>query len=129
MQTTVFPFTTRLLPELFKMQELVDHQELSDLAKTVLMATSSVVYPLHLVRPTLDALMGLLRTSESWRIRLDVLPVLQGGLHSVVEFKGRTESSSQCSSSTSSTSSQTIRSMSCWNAFVISFGTPMCVPA
>lgn len=76
--TTVFPFTMKLLPELFKMQELADNPELTQLAKSVLVAISSLIYPPHLVAPTLQTLMDLLRTSDSWRVRLDVLPVLQG---------------------------------------------------
>ena len=75
---TVYPFVGHLVPEMFRAQELLDNQELKDLARSVLAAIAGLPYPVALVRPVLSTLVNLLRTSASWRVRLDVLPVLQG---------------------------------------------------
>ena len=69
---------THLLPELFEMQEVQDHDELKTTAKTVLVGLAGLPYPEPLVEPVLRQLIGLLRDSTSWRVRLDVLPIVQG---------------------------------------------------
>jgi proteasome activator subunit 4 len=73
----MFPFVSKLLPQLFEMQELHDNQELSGTATNVLANISMLEYPQHLVKPLMKSLVDILTTSESWRTRLDVLPVLQ----------------------------------------------------
>jgi proteasome activator subunit 4 len=84
--TTVYPFVTNLLSELFQMQELLDNSELKDTAQAVLGAIASLPYPIALVRPMMSVLTNLLRTSPSWRVRLDVLPVLQGAFFTLKQI-------------------------------------------
>ena len=76
--TPAYPFVTALLPEFFRMQEILDNEELKSTAQTVLASLAGLPYPAELASATLSTLIGLLRTSSSWRVRLDVLPVLQG---------------------------------------------------
>jgi len=74
----VLPFVETLVPELFCMQEMLDNDELRETARSVLGLVASLPFPASHVRPVMTTLLGLLRTSASWRVRLDVLPVLQG---------------------------------------------------
>ncbi|KPV77183.1 uncharacterized protein RHOBADRAFT_25084 [Rhodotorula graminis WP1] len=75
--SSAFPFITKLLPEFLRMQESTDNQELSRMAGRVLLACAALQFPQHLVRPLMQQFIGLLRDSESWRVRLDVLLPLQ----------------------------------------------------
>ncbi|GAA6053733.1 hypothetical protein JCM3770_003189 [Rhodotorula araucariae] len=75
--SSAFPFITKLLPEFFRMQESTDNQELSRMAGRVLLACAALQFPQHLVRPLMRQFITLLRESESWRVRLDVLLPLQ----------------------------------------------------
>ena len=76
--SAVYPFVRQLIPELFSMQELNDNEELRSTARSVLASLAGLPYPAPLVRPIFSTFITLLRTSSSWRVRLDVLPVLQG---------------------------------------------------
>ncbi|GAA6033408.1 hypothetical protein JCM8097_006736 [Rhodosporidiobolus ruineniae] len=75
--SSAFPFITKLLPEFFRMQESTDNPELSRMAGRVLLACAALQFPLHLTKPLMRQLIGLLRDSTSWRVRLDVLLPLQ----------------------------------------------------
>jgi hypothetical protein len=76
--TTVYPFVFALLPQLFQMQEILDNNELQRMAKNVTMTIAALPFPPRTVRPFMVELINLLKSSPSWRIRLDVLSVLQG---------------------------------------------------
>ncbi|GAA6008845.1 hypothetical protein JCM10207_001745 [Rhodosporidiobolus poonsookiae] len=75
--SSAYPFITKLLPELFRMQETTDNAELSRTAARVLLASAALQFPMHLVNPLMRQFIALLRDSESWRTRLDVLLPLQ----------------------------------------------------
>ena len=74
--TPIYPFVVRLLPELMRMQDIQDNQELQRWAQVVLAAMAGLPYPGHLVSPVLDTLLSQFK-STSWRTRLAVLPLLQ----------------------------------------------------
>ncbi|KAE8212365.1 hypothetical protein CF327_g3970 [Tilletia walkeri] len=70
--------TIQFLPEIFSMLELLDNTELSTAAKRVLNQIAVYPFTADLVGPLVRKLLDVIRTnSGSWRIRLDVLPVLQ----------------------------------------------------
>lgn len=50
------------------------------MAGRVLLACAALQFPQHLVRSLMRQFIALLRKSESWRVRLDVLLPLQGAL-------------------------------------------------
>lgn len=52
-------------------------QELRSTASRVLIASACLPYPVELVQPLMEQFLTLLRTSTSWRTRLDVLLPLQ----------------------------------------------------
>lgn len=60
------------------MMEQLDNTELRNMAKNALGAIASLHFPIPTVRPMMLSLLTLLKTSESWRVKLDLLPVLQG---------------------------------------------------
>ncbi|SCV72468.1 BQ2448_4005 [Microbotryum intermedium] len=74
---TAYPFITKLLPEIFHMQEILDNDELKGTAGRVLIAAACLPYPIEMTRPLMTQFLDLLRNSPSWRIRLDVLGPLQ----------------------------------------------------
>ncbi|KAE8252683.1 hypothetical protein A4X06_0g2008 [Tilletia controversa] len=70
--------TIQILPEIFSMMELPDNTELSTAAKKVLNQIAVYPFTADLISPLVRKLLEVIRTnSGSWRIRLDVLPVLQ----------------------------------------------------
>jgi proteasome activator subunit 4 len=70
----VIPF----LPDIFAMLELHDNKELSVEARRVLTRISTYPFPVHHVSSLIHEIIALIRQSkESWRLRLDALPVLQ----------------------------------------------------
>lgn len=71
------PFIKRLLPDMFKMSEIQDNNDLKGTAQSTIASIASLPYPAAAVPDMMSVLMDLLRHSESWRIRLDVLPVVQ----------------------------------------------------
>ncbi|GAA5988215.1 hypothetical protein JCM11641_001615, partial [Rhodosporidiobolus odoratus] len=75
--SSAFPFITKLLPELFKMQETTDNPELTRMAGRVLLACAALQFPVHLVKPLMRQFIDLLRNSKSWRTRLDIMLPLQ----------------------------------------------------
>jgi proteasome activator subunit 4 len=75
--TTVFPFITKLLPEFFRMQEVLDNDELRGTAQQLVVAVACLPFPGGLTRPLMAQFIGLLKNSPSWRVRLDVLRPLQ----------------------------------------------------
>lgn len=76
-QAAIYPFIPRIIPELLFMHEMIDNPELSKLAHAVILALSSAVYPQDLVQSFLSTLLDL-STTKSWKVRLDVLTILQG---------------------------------------------------
>ncbi|KAG8953343.1 hypothetical protein FRC04_002753 [Tulasnella sp. 424] len=75
--SSVFPYVMPLLPEIFKMAELNDSSELQLYSSAVLIVLSTISPPREYVEPIIDNLIGAVKSSPSWRIRLSVLPVLQ----------------------------------------------------
>ncbi|KAG8934508.1 hypothetical protein FRC01_002240 [Tulasnella sp. 417] len=75
--SSVFPYVMPLLPEIFKMAELNDSSELQLYSSAVLIVLSTISPPHEYVEPIIDNLIGAVKSSPSWRIRLSVLPVLQ----------------------------------------------------
>ncbi|BGP18854.1 hypothetical protein JCM10213_003509 [Rhodosporidiobolus nylandii] len=75
--SSAFPFITKLLPEFFRMSETTDNAELSRMSSRVLLACAALQFPVHLVKPLVGQFITLLKESESWRVRLDVLLPLQ----------------------------------------------------
>lgn len=60
------------------MMEMLDNTELRDAAKKALGALATLQYPIPLVRPTMISILTLLKTTDSWRQKMDLMPVLQG---------------------------------------------------
>ncbi|KAM0792923.1 hypothetical protein ACM66B_002682 [Microbotryomycetes sp. NB124-2] len=75
--STTYPFITKLLPEFFRMQEILDNDELRKTAARVVIACACLQYPIELVRPLMSQLVDLLKNSPNWRTRLDVMQPLQ----------------------------------------------------
>lgn len=51
------------------------------MATRVVIAVACLPFPAELARPLMSQLIGLLKTSPSWRVRLDVLLPLQSEFH------------------------------------------------
>lgn len=75
--STAFPFITKLLPEFFKMQEILDNDDLRATATRVVIGLACLPFPADLAGPLMKQFIGLLKDSPSWRVRLDVLLPLQ----------------------------------------------------
>ncbi|KAK0553638.1 Proteasome activator BLM10 [Tilletia horrida] len=70
--------TIRFLPEIFSMMEIFDNTELSATAKKTLNEIAVYPFTADLIEPLIRKLLEVIRSShESWRMRLDVLPILQ----------------------------------------------------
>jgi len=68
----------KFLPDIFSMLELHDNQELSKTARAVLTKVSTYNFPSESVAPLVREILKIIREStDSWRARLDALPVLQ----------------------------------------------------
>ncbi|KAK0534618.1 Proteasome activator BLM10 [Tilletia horrida] len=68
----------KFLPEIFSMLELLDNPELSATAKLVLNQIAVYPFTADLIASLVRKLLEVIRSSHgSWRIRLDVLPILQ----------------------------------------------------
>ncbi|GAA94209.1 uncharacterized protein L969DRAFT_375946 [Mixia osmundae IAM 14324] len=74
--TMMYPFLT-LLPEIFRMEEILDNATLQDLAKNVLATLAALPFPSHLVYQLMTDLLSLMRITSSWRVRLNILSVMQ----------------------------------------------------
>ena len=75
--STAFPFITTLLPEFFRMQEVLDNDELRSMAMRVVIASACLPLPRDMAGGLCRQFIELLRTSPSWRVRLEVLLPLQ----------------------------------------------------
>lgn len=60
------------------MMEMLDNAELRNAAKKALAALATLHYPIILVKPMMFSILTLLKTTESWRQKMDLMPVLQG---------------------------------------------------
>lgn len=78
----VYPFVSPLLPDFFAMQDVQDNEELNRTAREVLLSIAILPYPTPVVNELMRSLAELLSTSTAWRLRLNVLPMLQGALRS-----------------------------------------------
>ncbi|KAI5481022.1 proteasome activator subunit 4 [Pseudohyphozyma bogoriensis] len=75
--STAFPFIQKLLREFFAMQEILDNNELKKTATRVTISVACLPFPEELARPLMAQFIDLLKNSQSWRVRLDVLQPLQ----------------------------------------------------
>lgn len=75
--TAMFQYILPLLPELLQAAELQDSDDLAGRAQLLLVSMAAVTPPLATVRKTLEVLFEAIKTSPSWRIRLNTLPILQ----------------------------------------------------
>lgn len=75
--STAFPFITRMLPEFFRCSEILDNDELRNLASKLILSVSCLQFPEALARQLMSQFLKLLRESTSWRVRLDALYPLQ----------------------------------------------------
>ncbi|KAF9396493.1 hypothetical protein CPC16_001175 [Podila verticillata] len=66
-----------LVPELFHMQDIPDDQDLQQLATLSLLQLARFVYPPSMVPEMVDLFCTILRSSTSWHVRNNVLPVVQ----------------------------------------------------
>lgn len=66
-----------LVPELFHMQDISDDQDLQQLATLSLLQLARFVYPPSMVPEMVDLFCTILRSSTSWHVRNNVLPVVQ----------------------------------------------------
>ncbi|KAG0021330.1 hypothetical protein BGZ82_011351 [Podila clonocystis] len=66
-----------LVPELFHMQDIPDDQDLQQLATLSLLQLARFVYPPSMVPEMVDMFCTILRSSTSWHVRNNVLPVVQ----------------------------------------------------
>ncbi|KAH8919753.1 hypothetical protein BT69DRAFT_1352911 [Atractiella rhizophila] len=73
----LLPYVLKLLPELFRMQEILDNDELVSMAGNVLGSISTLEFPQHVVRPLFKQLLEIIATSDSWRVKQEVLATLQ----------------------------------------------------
>ncbi|TDL28791.1 hypothetical protein BD410DRAFT_863415 [Rickenella mellea] len=72
----VFPYLMPLLPEFLAMSELSDSPELQMYSSAVLYVLSAVTPPQEFVEMAADILIAAIKSSSSWRIKLNGLPVL-----------------------------------------------------
>lgn len=70
-------YVLSLVPDLFEAFQLRDNEELSETAHDVLVQVASHPFSVAQVPVLLEALLDILRRSESWHSRLDALPLLQ----------------------------------------------------
>ena len=70
-------YVLSLVPDLFEAFQLRDNEELSETAHDVLVQVASHPFSVAQVPVLLEALLHILRRSESWHSRLDALPLLQ----------------------------------------------------
>ncbi|KAG8908485.1 hypothetical protein FRB99_005843 [Tulasnella sp. 403] len=75
--TSMYQYILPLLPELFKAAELQDSDDLARRAHSLLVGLCGVTPPLPVVPRLLEAIFETIRTSPSWRIRSNTLPILQ----------------------------------------------------
>lgn len=73
----MYQYILPVLPELFKAAELQDSDDLAKRAQMLLSGLCGVTPPLATVPQLLEVIFDTIRTSPSWRIRSNTLPMLQ----------------------------------------------------
>lgn len=76
MAPLMFKYIMPMLPEILKMAELNDSSELQIYASAVLYVLSAVTPPHEYVEDILNHFVNAIKSSTSWRIRLNALPTL-----------------------------------------------------
>lgn len=72
----IFAYVVPLLPEILRMSELNDSSELQTYSSAVLYVLSAVTPPAEYIELIADYFIDAVRSSTSWRIRLNALPTL-----------------------------------------------------
>ncbi|KAI8995384.1 ARM repeat-containing protein [Trametes punicea] len=72
----IFPYVVVLLPEIIRMSELNDSSELQTYSSAVLYVLSAVTPPPEFVEVIADNFITAIKSSTSWRIRVNALPTL-----------------------------------------------------
>ncbi|EJF66455.1 ARM repeat-containing protein [Dichomitus squalens LYAD-421 SS1] len=72
----VFPYVIVLLPEIIRMSELNDSSELQTYSSAVLYVLSAVTPPPEYIEVIADNFINAIKSSTSWRIRVNALPTL-----------------------------------------------------
>jgi len=76
MAPLMFKYIKPMLPEILKMSELNDSSELQIYASAVLYVLSAVTPPHEYVEDILNHFVNAIKSSTSWRVRLNALPTL-----------------------------------------------------
>ncbi|KAH9947705.1 ARM repeat-containing protein [Amylocystis lapponica] len=74
--TLVFPYIIALLPEVLRMSDLNDSSELQRYSSAVLYVLSAVAPPREFVGVIMDIFISAIKSTTSWRIRVNALPTL-----------------------------------------------------
>ncbi|KZT61232.1 hypothetical protein CALCODRAFT_447468 [Calocera cornea HHB12733] len=74
---SIYPYMQPLMQEALRMSELMDSSDLRSYAIGLLYILSAVTPSVRYVEPVMHALIEAVRTSPSWRVRLQVLPIMQ----------------------------------------------------
>ncbi|KAH9853059.1 ARM repeat-containing protein [Lenzites betulinus] len=72
----IFPYVVVLLPEIIRMSELNDSSELQTYSSAVLYVLSAVTPPPEFIEVIADNFINAIKSSISWRIRVNALPTL-----------------------------------------------------
>ncbi|TFK89763.1 ARM repeat-containing protein [Polyporus arcularius HHB13444] len=72
----IFPYMIVLLPEIIRMSELNDSSELQTYSSAVLYVLSAVTPPPEYIEVIADNFINAIKSSTSWRIRVNALPTL-----------------------------------------------------
>lgn len=72
----LFPCIIPMMPEIFRMSELKDSSELQMYSTAVLYVLSAITPPVEYVDKILENFVYAIKSSQSWRIRLNALPAL-----------------------------------------------------
>ncbi|KAJ2996608.1 hypothetical protein NUW54_g7221 [Trametes sanguinea] len=72
----IFPYMVVLLPEIIRMSELNDSSELQTYSSAVLYVLSAVTPPPEYVEVIAENFINAIKSSSSWRIRVNALPTL-----------------------------------------------------
>ncbi|CCA68831.1 hypothetical protein PIIN_02692 [Serendipita indica DSM 11827] len=74
---SIYEYVLPFIPELLRMSELNDNNDLASRASLLLTRTCGVSPPREMIAPILHELYKAIQDSPSWRIRLKALPLLQ----------------------------------------------------
>ncbi|KAI0961210.1 hypothetical protein AcV7_000369 [Taiwanofungus camphoratus] len=74
--TLILPYAITLLPEVLRMSELNDSSELQTYSSAVLYVLSAVTPPPEYVEVIAENFISAIKSSTSWRIRVNALPTL-----------------------------------------------------